>query len=605
MGPQSPVLMYKAQGIQPDDDASSLLAVDFVLGLQTVAQRKFMLQFGNGCMVSVDSTHGTNQYDFKLVTVMVVDDLGEGIPVAFIISNREDEVVLHEFFAAIKCRLPSEVQFSASHIMTDDAPQYFHAWTSVFGHADKKLCTWHVDRAWRRAIRKHVLEHEQQIEMYHMLRSLLQELDKDDFETYLTAFQEYISSAAPDFAGYFSSYSTRATEWAYCHRLGVQANTNMYVESFHNVLKSAYMERKANRRVDTLLHILLRVARDKVFERLIKLEKNVQSKKQHSITKRHTVVVAVLPAQTSQGWPIPSCSQAGHSYLVMPAKETCSCHLHCHLCDCCPHMYECSCIDFCVHATVCKHIHTVHQLRRAADLSLDNTDTAAPPDDSNESENLASVIPNVVQDGVSTADEISAVRLRLMSKCEQVMGIAGVCDSRKALVCALSHINAAHASLRALTGVPPASITVSRKIPSNKKIDKQLRFFTTKLKRRAVGHTLKKPGLLQVAEAKRNMLSSKSCDTDVLQVESVQDVETVDDIMSMASAVLLPSSIESPFEAVPYCVDTETVCIANDAESGATDTTLPSRTMDLDLSTLQPSQQQGIDHDVEVFLSSS
>ena len=38
LGPQSPVLMYKTQGIQLDENASSLLAVDFVLGLQTVEQ---------------------------------------------------------------------------------------------------------------------------------------------------------------------------------------------------------------------------------------------------------------------------------------------------------------------------------------------------------------------------------------------------------------------------------------------------------------------------------------------------------------------------------------------------------------------------------------
>jgi len=105
--------------------------------------------------------------DFKLVTVIAVDDLGEGIPVAFMISNREDEVVLREFFAAIKCRLPSDVKFTASHVTTDDAPQYFHGWTSVFGPADKKLCTWHIDRAWRRTVRQHMLEHEQQVEVYH------------------------------------------------------------------------------------------------------------------------------------------------------------------------------------------------------------------------------------------------------------------------------------------------------------------------------------------------------------------------------------------------------------------------------------------------------
>jgi len=32
-------------------------------------------------LVCVDATHGTNHYDFKLVTVIVLDELG-GVPVA-------------------------------------------------------------------------------------------------------------------------------------------------------------------------------------------------------------------------------------------------------------------------------------------------------------------------------------------------------------------------------------------------------------------------------------------------------------------------------------------------------------------------------------------
>jgi hypothetical protein len=49
-----------------------------------------MLEFGNGNIVCLDSTHGTNQYGFNLVTMMVVDDFGEGTPVAFMISSKED-----------------------------------------------------------------------------------------------------------------------------------------------------------------------------------------------------------------------------------------------------------------------------------------------------------------------------------------------------------------------------------------------------------------------------------------------------------------------------------------------------------------------------------
>ena len=37
-------------------------------------------------------------------------------------------------------------------VMTDDAEQYFKAWVAVFGMGPcKLLCTWHVDRAWRKA----------------------------------------------------------------------------------------------------------------------------------------------------------------------------------------------------------------------------------------------------------------------------------------------------------------------------------------------------------------------------------------------------------------------------------------------------------------------
>ncbi len=38
----------------------------------------------------MDTTHGTNMYDFNLLSVVVLDEYGEGIPVAWMISSRED-----------------------------------------------------------------------------------------------------------------------------------------------------------------------------------------------------------------------------------------------------------------------------------------------------------------------------------------------------------------------------------------------------------------------------------------------------------------------------------------------------------------------------------
>ena len=42
----------------------------------------------------MDSTHGTNVYDFHLITILVLDDFGEGVPVGWMISKCEDAVVI-------------------------------------------------------------------------------------------------------------------------------------------------------------------------------------------------------------------------------------------------------------------------------------------------------------------------------------------------------------------------------------------------------------------------------------------------------------------------------------------------------------------------------
>ena len=53
-------------------------------------------------MVCVDAKQGTNAYEFKLITLLVVDEHGESFPVAWCIANREDRVLLIEFFTSIR-----------------------------------------------------------------------------------------------------------------------------------------------------------------------------------------------------------------------------------------------------------------------------------------------------------------------------------------------------------------------------------------------------------------------------------------------------------------------------------------------------------------------
>ena len=74
--PYDPILLYKPQGIT-DPTLPAISKDGFVLALQTEFQRHMYHQYAP-TLICIDSTHKTNAYDFKLVTLMVVDNYGEG-----------------------------------------------------------------------------------------------------------------------------------------------------------------------------------------------------------------------------------------------------------------------------------------------------------------------------------------------------------------------------------------------------------------------------------------------------------------------------------------------------------------------------------------------
>ena len=182
MGDDNVVLYYKPQGA--DDDKTGLKREDFLIVLQTPIQAEMLIKFAEGKVVCVDATHGTNAYDFKLITLLVVDEYGEGFPVAWCITNKEDRVVLIEFLSSVRtqCGMVRPLWF-----MSDMAEQYYLAWVSVFDSTPRKvLCTWHVDRAWRGALQQHVTGVEKQAAVYSKLRVLLEETDKVKFTSTYT-----------------------------------------------------------------------------------------------------------------------------------------------------------------------------------------------------------------------------------------------------------------------------------------------------------------------------------------------------------------------------------------------------------------------------------
>ena len=86
---------------------------DIMIVIQTPLQKEMMMIFSNQRVVCMDATHGTNTYDFYLITILVIDEFGEGFPTAWCITNKEDETSITVFLAKVKSNIGSVTQHAS------------------------------------------------------------------------------------------------------------------------------------------------------------------------------------------------------------------------------------------------------------------------------------------------------------------------------------------------------------------------------------------------------------------------------------------------------------------------------------------------------------
>ena len=119
-----------------------------ILVTQSEFQKSRLLVFGSKA-VCIDTTHNLTDHDFKLVTIAILDGHNEAIPVAWLITGREDELALLHLFKRIRenCR---EESITPATLMSDMANNFYQTWCKVFNEAHERLfCAWHVNKAWR------------------------------------------------------------------------------------------------------------------------------------------------------------------------------------------------------------------------------------------------------------------------------------------------------------------------------------------------------------------------------------------------------------------------------------------------------------------------
>ena len=485
----NPILYYKPQGV--DCPAGNLHNSDFLLVLQTEFQKDLFLEHGSH-VVCMDATHGTNLYNFQLITILIMDSLGEGIPVAWAIGNHENTQLLTVFLSSIKDKIGS---IKPNIFMSDDADQYFNSWVSVFGtnSTKKLLCAWHVDRAWRKSLARHVKEIDDRSKIYHHLRVILLQQDEATFRLKLQQTMSYLLEVQPRFCEYFQrefASPSRINLWATFERVNSGINTNMMIESFHRKLKVCYMMNKQNRRIDSLLNILIRISRDMVFEYLLKKEKGKYTHRLREINKRHKtakeMIISGVKLQHSDEheWSVPSQTKSDVYYTVREQRLECTCPLSCATCGACIHMYTCSCIDQALHSTVCKHIHIVHSLN-TGNASIDDVEFAPPPDCD------SALLP--LQHYVINGNNPISYKSKVLENLSVLNSLIDNCNDDSILKAVSGHISSAVNVLSALQDNPGEHFKVTKKCAPNTNNETQNRFRTAAKHTKKSANTLVKP----------------------------------------------------------------------------------------------------------------
>ena len=410
-------------------------------------------------------------------------------------------------------------QFSEPHwFMSDMAPQFYDAFCKVFNcHPIRLYCVWHVDKAWKEQLKEKVKDLEIYANIYKQLRTLLEQTNIDIFNQYLTSFTKMLtrSHVTKRFGDYFLEHWILKKEtWAYCYRVGLGINTNMFCESFHKVFKYSYLKGKVNKRVDRCLVNLLKFNRDKTFERVIKLTKGKCTQKIKAINERHQASLkmsfnSVTENDENDGgksWFVRS--EDGKQVYSVDQRDDCTetqCKLRCSECDICYHFYVCTCPDFLIYSSVCKHIHLLHRYRLINDNSFmesveaGNCNMLPNAAEVGEKEKITAMLSNPHIDTFEqTRIRTESVLLELLSHIR--------CSTR-------NHADAVSHVLKQATALKNTFISMRNNKnvyqlkplssgPHNKGIEKQRRFFSTTKKRKTANIKLAKP----TAEEKEKLL---------------------------------------------------------------------------------------------------
>lgn len=314
----------------------------------------------DGSIVYIKIKNGKPNVDFNLITISVINENGDGYPIAFCLSHKTEYMTLYTFFKIVYQNFgPIKAQIFVS----DNVSQIYLAWQTVMGECDNRLmCTFDMETCWEHKLTALKCPINKQNETSSRLRSLLHQTDKDLFEAGL---YELLTMWENDeemriFGSFFHKYyAKRRYEWATCYRIHStrKESINHYLEPINRVLDAIYVESYCS--LTNSLNYLFTFIRDVCFLQLLKWDENILLEKLDEVHRTHEETSNITEVRSNGlEWVV---RDDDSNFVVKTTDSDCDkkCGIFCEACDICTHNYSCVCSDYVTGFNICRHIHAV------------------------------------------------------------------------------------------------------------------------------------------------------------------------------------------------------------------------------------------------------
>lgn len=319
--------------------------------------------------ICLDATHDVSNHTHGILYTIVVRHpvTGAGYPVAFLFTLDHSSRPLKNWLSHIK-----DLGLRPLKITIDCSNVEGNALSEVYPEVPVQWCAFHVGRAvWQNLntrvtgdaaseLRKAMMSH---------IKGIMWNKDPAETRSQLLAFKS-IYSGQLAFQAYFDKQwvnEGRFEKWTASNQPNFETDmeTNNFVESWHNQLKTFYLERRHNRRVDRLIYILVH---DVQFDMDHNVERATHNIGRMSAGERaarirevaaETIPDAILgdmvemnPEQSSVM--VASFSDPDEHYTISLQGET---------------MMRCECPDYTYRRTPCKHMYVAKRAKPQLQIS--------------------------------------------------------------------------------------------------------------------------------------------------------------------------------------------------------------------------------------------